>query len=280
MKTSIISARFGGIIGAVAVALASTVIAAAPASAHASIQTYGSEAKAGAYGHAFIRIPHAEAGKSTVRIDIQIPEGVTAVKPQQVAGWTESVEYAADGKTAVKVTWAGGNLPDTSFADFGISLKYPATPGAKVYFKTVQTLNDGATIAWIEIPAAGVDGHSLAKPAPSVTLAAAAAGHGTTTPEAGHTAPKWNGEISATLVAKNRALIIVDASTTHAGKAVVVKVTKSGIDKTVLSTKLDTRGDLVRNVARAKSGKDGYTLAKGDAVSVFIGGVKVTTTTL
>jgi|LauGreDrversion4_1035100.scaffolds.fasta_scaffold27239_3 uncharacterized protein YcnI len=284
-----ISARFGGILGAVAVAMASTVIAAAPASAHASVQTYGSEAKAGAYGHAFIRIPHAEPGKSTVRIDIQIPEGVTAVKPQQVAGWTESVEYAADGKTAVKVTWSGGNLPDTSFADFGISLKYPATPGANLYFKTVQTLNDGATVAWIEIPAAGVDSHSLAKPAPSVTLAAAAAGHGTTPPADGHgttppamehTAPKWNGEISATLVAKNSALIIVDASTTHAGKAVVVKVTKSGKDKTVLSTKLDTRGDLVRTVARSKSGTNGYTLAKGDAVSVFIGGVKVATTTL
>jgi hypothetical protein len=113
-----------------------------------------------------------------------------------------------------------------------------------------------------------------------VTLTAATSGHGSTEASAGHGSAKWNGEATVSLISKNRARIVVDASTTHAGKAVVVKVTKAGVDKTVLSSKLDTRGDLVRTISRSKSGANGYVIAKGDVVTITIAGVKVTSTTV
>ena len=158
-----------------ALALLVSPMLAPSANAHATVQLYGSEAVAGGHGHVFIRIPHATATTSTVKVEVEIPAGVTSVKPQQVGGWKESRTMSADG-----------NLPDTSFQDFGISVKFPATAGT-IYFKIVQTLSDGSTVAWISIPAAGQDSHSLPTPAPSVTVKAKApvTPH-VTTPEGSH----------------------------------------------------------------------------------------------
>lgn len=139
------------------------------ASAHATVQLYGSTATQGGYGHVFIRVPHAKENHSTVKVEVAIPEGVTGVKPQQVGGWKESRVLSEDGKTVKSVIWSEGNLPDTSFQDFGISVKYPSTPGT-LYFKTVQTLSDGSEISWVNIPTAGQDPHSLEYPAPSVMV--------------------------------------------------------------------------------------------------------------
>lgn len=169
-----------------ALALLISPMLAPSANAHASVQLYGSEAVAGGYGHVFIRIPHASATTSTVKVEVEIPAGVTGVKPQQIGGWKESRTMSADGKDVVAVSWSEGNLPDTSFQDFGISVKFPATAGT-IYFKTVQTLSDGSTVAWISIPATGQDSHSLPTPAPSLAVKAKApvTPHGTT-PEAPH----------------------------------------------------------------------------------------------
>ena len=300
MNISTISKRFAALVTVVAVSMTGSVIFSSPASAHATVQTYGVSATAGGYGHAFIRIPHAEAGKSTVRIDVQIPAGVTSVKPQQVAGWNESIELAADGKTAAKVIWSGGNLPNTSFADFGISLKYPATPGETLYFKTVQTLNDGTTISWVEIPAAGQDSHSLAKPAPSVKLPAAAAtdghnttpstgghsttpttgGHSTTPTTGGHTdgasteMMTWQGDVIAKF-GSSKTKLIADTSATRAGDKASVVLVKNGKEIVLAAVSLDSRGDLVRTVATKKTGKGAYTIAKGDTIALMVAGKKV-----
>ncbi len=174
------------------------------ANAHASVQLYGSEAVAGGYGHVFIRIPHASATASTVKVEVEIPAGVTGVKPQQIGGWKESRTMSTDGKDVVAVSWSEGNLPDTSFQDFGISVKFPATAGT-IYFKTVQTLSDGSTVAWISIPAAGQDSHSLPTPAPSLAVKAKApvTPHGTT-PEAPH---------NTTIQPANEAFTVVKSGT-------------------------------------------------------------------
>ena len=291
MNISTISKRFAALVTVVAVSMTGSVIFSSPASAHVSVQTYGATATAGGYGHVFLRVPHAEAGKSTVRIDVQIPAGVTSVKPQQVAGWNESVELAADGKTAAKVIWSGGNLPNTSFADFGISVKYPATPGETLYFKTVQTLNDGTIVSWVEIPAAGQDSHSLAKPAPSVTLPAAAAtdghnttpstgGHGTTPTTGGHTdgasteMMTWQGDVIAKF-GSSKTKLIADTSATRAGDKASVVLVKNGKEIVLVAVNLDSRGDLVRTVATKKTGKGAYTIAKGDTIALMVAGKKV-----
>jgi len=256
------------------------IIGSVPASAHASVQMYGETAKAGAYGAVFIRVPHGKPGLVTNAVEVQIPEGVTAVKPQRIAGWIEKVNYAADGKTATSVSWSGGDLPDTSFKDFGISVKFPAAAGTKLYFKTVQTLSDGTFASWIEIPAAGVDSHSLSYPAPSITLAAAAGhGHGgdtngkDDTVQPGHETPAMvmTAEMSATLKGKN-VRIVADTSTINAAKRAVVRLVENGKTTTVLSAKLDVRGDLVASAAVRKSGKGGYRIDKGDKLELVIAG--------
>jgi uncharacterized protein YcnI len=146
------------------------------ASAHATVQLYGSTATQNGYGHVFIRVPHGKENLYTVKVEVAIPEGVTGVKPQQVGGWKESRVLSEDGKTIKSVIWSEGNLPDTSFQDFGISVKYPNTPGT-LYFKTVQTLSDGSEISWVNIPAPGQDSHSLEYPAPSVMVTEKKATH-------------------------------------------------------------------------------------------------------
>jgi len=272
-----------------AVAAAGLFATSAPASAHATVQMYGEEAKAGSYGAVFIRIPHGAAGVDTVKVEVQIPEGVTAVKPQRVPGWNESTTLAADGKTVASVIWAGGALPDTSFADFGIQVKFPATPGSTLYFKTVQTLSDGSTAAWIEIPAAGVDAHSLAKPAPAVKIAAAAS-HGATDSAApthgatdsaapthgttDHAAPaptRWTGDVAVQINGK-QAKVIADASAIHSGKAAEIRLVTATGSVTLLKGKLDSRGDLVKNIAKTQKGKTGWSLKTGDKVELVVSG--------
>lgn len=139
------------------------------AQAHVSTQAYGEKYYAGGGATLFIRVPHAKADASTVKIVVELPENLGIVKPAHIGGWVESSTFSADKKNTLTLTWDGGNLPDASFQDFGMKLTLPKTPGV-LYFKTVQYFNDGTTEGWVQIPTAGVDSHSLALPAPSYTV--------------------------------------------------------------------------------------------------------------
>jgi uncharacterized protein YcnI len=258
-----------------------SVAAAIPASAHATVQMYGEKATANSYGAVFIRIPHAAADRSTVKVEVQIPEGVTAVKPQRLSGWSESVTKGADGKTVTSVTWSNGSLPDTAFQDFGIQVKFPATAGV-LYFKTVQTLDDGSTIAWVEIPAAGVDSHSLAKPSPSVTTVAAAPAHGApahgseTMPAHGSEtmATAWKGDFVATMSTRTVKLV-VDSSIADAGKVVKFHLVRTTGEVMIGEGKLDSRGDLVKTVSLKRTGTKGWSIKDGDTVKLLINGMSM-----
>ena len=255
-----------------------SVVAAIPASAHATVQMYGEKALTNTYSAVFIRIPHAALDRNTIKIEVQIPEGVTAVKPQRLSGWNESVTKGADGKTVTSVTWSNGSLPDTSFQDFGIQVKFPATAGV-LYFKTVQTLDDGSTVAWVEIPAAGVDSHSLAKPSPSVTVVKATPAHGEAAPE---TMPAhgesmtaaWKGDFVAAMSTRTVKLT-VDSSIADAGKVVKFHVVRTTGEVMIGEGKLDSRGDLVKTVSLKRSGSKGWTIKDGDTVKLYINGMSM-----
>jgi uncharacterized protein YcnI len=135
------SALVGG-----ATLVAATMVLAAPANAHASIQLYGEEAKAGGYGAIFIRIPHGcEGGLPTDKVVVSVPRAVESARPQQLSGWEASTPKSASKKFH-RVVWSGGSLPDSQFADFGISLKYPTKPGE---YKFVVTQHCGEeTVRW------------------------------------------------------------------------------------------------------------------------------------
>jgi periplasmic copper chaperone A len=163
---------------------------AVPASAHVFI-TDGSAIVGGGYGTEFtFRVPHGCGGAATDSLEVQIPAGVTSVKPKQLAGWTIDVVStppvlpsmapgasftdeqmdAMNAPVVTSVKWSGGSLPDDEYADFQLSAIFPEAPGP-IAFPTVQTCGD-TQVAWIEIPAAGQDPETLEHPAPTVTVVA------------------------------------------------------------------------------------------------------------
>lgn len=123
------------------------LIAATPASAHATVQMYGGKATAGGYGALWMRIPHGCEGSPTRRVMITLPASFGSAKPQMIGGWKAKVVTKADGSRQVIWNATGDPLPDDQFADFGVSVKWPATEG-EVALPTVQTCIKGK-VAWI-----------------------------------------------------------------------------------------------------------------------------------
>ena len=162
-----------------ALAAAAVLMPASAASAHVGIDI--TEAEAGGYTFATFRVPHGCEGSPTTKIKIQIPDGVVGVKPEAVPGWKVDIlngpitPYESEGTTisegVQEVTWTGGPLPDAQVAQFGMSLKMPDEPGETVYFKVIQTCEQGET-AWIELPAEGAT-EEPEHPAPAIKLIAA-----------------------------------------------------------------------------------------------------------
>jgi uncharacterized protein YcnI len=229
-------------------------------SAHASLQLYGSTAKADGYGHMFLRIPHGcDGGLPTDTIKVQLPADFQSVKPQSKYGWKTSVTKNASGQ--FEVSWSGGALPDDSFDDFGLSVKYPKKSGT-FYVPSVQYCGS-SSVAWIETPQAGQDPHSLEHPAPSVEVL----------PADQTAATSWTGSMSVVRQGTNRVEVLIDAPFTLRNKTAVVKITSGSKSKTVLSAKLDSRGDLSRVVAMSSSR---YSFKNGSVVAVYVAGKLLT----
>jgi uncharacterized protein YcnI len=154
---------------------------ASPAAAHVSLET--KQATVGASYKAVFTVPHGCAGSPTVKIRVQIPEGVIAVKPMPKAGWSVDVvegkyagEYDYHGNrlsSGVKeVMWSGGRLPDHNYDEFVMStfLTDALKPNTTLYFPVVQECEKGVS-RWIEIPAEGAGRLDEGKsPAPGVKL--------------------------------------------------------------------------------------------------------------
>jgi periplasmic copper chaperone A len=156
-------------------------LATSPVSAHVSLET--KQATVGASYKAMFAVPHGCAGSPTVKIRVQIPEGVIAVKPMPKAGWSVDVvegqyssEYDYHGNKvssgAKEVVWSGGKLPDHNYDEFVIStfLTDGLKPNTTLYFPVVQECEKGVS-RWIEIPAEGAaHSHEGKSPAPGVKL--------------------------------------------------------------------------------------------------------------
>ncbi|MBR0739523.1 YcnI family protein [Bradyrhizobium liaoningense] len=156
-------------------------LAASPAAAHVSLET--KQATVGASYKAVFTVPHGCAGSPTVRIRVQIPEGVIAVKPMPKAGWNVDVvegkyanEYDYHGNklsSGVKeVAWSGGKLLDKHYDEFVMRtvLTDRLKPDTTLYFPIVQECETGVS-RWIEIPAEGAGhSHEGKSPAPGVKL--------------------------------------------------------------------------------------------------------------
>jgi periplasmic copper chaperone A len=155
--------------------------AASPAGAHISLENR--QATIGAPYKAVFAVPHGCAGSATIKIRVQIPEGVIAAKPMPKAGWSLDVvngKYAAQydhhgGKLSEgvkEVVWSGGKLPDHNYDEFVVStfLTGGLKPNSMLYFPVVQECEQGIS-RWIDIPDGNVaHGHDSKSPAPGVKL--------------------------------------------------------------------------------------------------------------
>jgi len=153
-----------------------------PALAHPSLQRR--EAHVGAPYRAVMSIPHGCDGSATVKLRVQIPEGVIGVKPMPKPGWTIATvrgPYARSypfyhGQTLTEgvkeIAWAG-RLGDDFVDDFVFAgfLADTLPAGETLFFPTYQECEKGEW-RWIEVPSPGQDAHALAHPAVKLLPAA------------------------------------------------------------------------------------------------------------
>jgi uncharacterized protein YcnI len=158
--------------------LLGATLAASSATAHVTLENR--QATPASYYKAVFSVPHGCAGSATVKIRVQIPEGVIAVKPMPKAGWTVettkgkySTSYELHGATISEgvreVTWSGGKLADDNYDEFVLAtfLTGSLKPNTTLYFPVVQECEQGVS-RWIDVPQ---DGKSESKsPAPGVKL--------------------------------------------------------------------------------------------------------------
>lgn len=179
-------ARLAAVAGTVAVAVA---LAAAPASAH--IGTSEDEVAAGSSTALGLTVGHGCEDSPTTEVAVQVPEGVNNAQPFAHPGWTVESEVeslsppvtSAHGEettervAVITFTAAAGNaLPHDLRDTFTINFTAPETPGETLWFKTIQSCEEGEN-AWIEEwDGEGEEPERLA-PSVVVTEAAAEGGH-------------------------------------------------------------------------------------------------------
>jgi uncharacterized protein YcnI len=149
------------------------------AQAHVTLET--SQAAAGSYYKAVLRVGHGCDGAPTSRLRVRIPDGVLAVKPQPKAGWTldltqgryaqpQTLHGATVDSGVREISWSG-ELPDAYYDEFvfRVYLSDALKPGQTVYFPVVQECGQGVS-RWID-----TTGNPDAEgPAPGVKIVAPA----------------------------------------------------------------------------------------------------------
>jgi uncharacterized protein len=171
---------------AVATALAALAL---PAAAQAHVTVQPKQAEAGTFAVENIRVPNERDNASTVKVDVQMPAGLSSVSYQPVAGWKVKVTKTKlataiksdDGEITEgvsRVTFTGdgktGKIAPGEFQDFLLSFQIPGEAGDSLTFKALQTYSNGEVVRWI-----GAEGSD--EPAPTLSVmagdAAAAGGH-------------------------------------------------------------------------------------------------------
>lgn len=151
---------------------AAAILMAGIAQAHVTLQERS--VVQGAYHRAAFKVGHGCEGSPTVKIVVDLPEGIVAAKPMPKAGWQVSTDtkplaqpYESHGKRVTervaRVTWTGGPLPDAHYDEFVMQFQVTAAPGT-LWIPVEQFCEKGRN-PWTEVPAAGQDAHSLKFPA-------------------------------------------------------------------------------------------------------------------
>lgn len=166
------------IIQALYVALVATAVPFHTALSHVTANP--NEATADSFFRTALRVGHGCDGSPTTAVRVKMPDGLLSVRPQMKPGWKIEIKMrkldkptdAGHGKMVTEVVdeviWRG-NLPDTYFDEFGLSMKLPARPNTTLYFPVVQECVKGAW-RWIEIPEGDKKWGDYKSPAPFIRL--------------------------------------------------------------------------------------------------------------
>ncbi|MDI1266650.1 MAG: DUF1775 domain-containing protein [bacterium] len=164
--------------------IVAAAVAFTASAAHAHVTVENKQSTVGSYYKAVFAVPHGCAGSPTVKLRVQIPEGVIGVKPMPKPGWTlETVKgkYAAEyelhgskvSEGVKEVVWSGGKLADDNYDEFVVAtyLTTSLKPNTTLYFPVVQECEQGVS-RWIDLPKDGQasHGHDGKSPAPGIKL--------------------------------------------------------------------------------------------------------------
>jgi uncharacterized protein YcnI len=152
----------------------------APSDGLAHVTLEQQQAPVGTSYKIVLRVPHGCGDSATIRLTVQIPEGVIAIKPMIKPGWQIGTARGAYSKAysylhgakftegVKEVTWSGGKLPDAFYDEFVLSafIAGELSPGQMLYFLVVQQCEQGEH-RWVETPA---DGKHANEPAPGLLL--------------------------------------------------------------------------------------------------------------
>jgi periplasmic copper chaperone A len=135
-------------------------------------------ALAGRSYKAVLKVGHGCEGSPTTAMRVTIPAGFMGAKPMPKAGWKLDIKtaplvvpYDSYGKQVTEevseITWTAVSkeswLPEAQYDEFVLLGGLPKKDGA-MWFKVLQTCDKGNN-DWSQIPASGVDAHSLKLPA-------------------------------------------------------------------------------------------------------------------
>ena len=189
-------------------ALSLTALA-VPATAQAHVSLHPNTLPTGSGPTVQVRVPNETSDANTVKVDMQVPPGITELQPEPVPGWNARVinqKLAKPIKTddgtiteePSEVIWSaakGKGTPPDEFQGFPLLISVPGKAGQVLSFKTVQTYSNGDVVRWIEAP----DGEH---PAPTVNVTAEG---GFIQEQAGDAGPPAPGSGSAAAEGTNQA---------------------------------------------------------------------------
>ncbi|MFF3860394.1 YcnI family protein [Streptomyces sp. NPDC002209] len=181
MKTSRVSF-------AAALAAGTVLVMSGTAFAHVGVQP--GEAAKGSYATINFKVPNERDNASTTQLEVNFPvdQPLTSVMPQDVPGWTVTVEKSkldkpltVHGKqvneAVTKVTWSGGKIEPGKFQQFPVSVGKLPDNADQMVFKAIQTYDNNEVVRWIEETKEGAAEPQNPAPVLKLTAAKAADGH-------------------------------------------------------------------------------------------------------
>ncbi len=160
----------------------STVVVAGLASvaiAQAHVTVHPNALPSGGFTVIDVQVPNERDRASTVRVDVEFPNGIYVASPAALPGWKTRVITKRLSKPVEiepgfsvssrvdRVVFTGGRIGPGQFLSFPISIKAPTSKaGTLLTFKALQTYSNGDVVRWIGNPTADA-------PAPQVLIRSA-----------------------------------------------------------------------------------------------------------